>query len=96
MRVTNINAATQNSCACGSWLEHWKKFSGQVLSKWCSERRCTKAPEFGARVQKGGSSDQGWYVVPLCDKHDGLTGMALDLVEGVRLTPANAHDTSAE
>ena len=93
MKVTNINGTSQATCKCGSWLEHWKNFSGQVLSKWCSEKKCTKPPELGAHVRKGDSADRGWYIVPLCDKHDAQTGKSLDLVDGVRLVSANVKKT---
>jgi hypothetical protein len=89
MKVVNINGTSQNTCKCGSWLEHWKKFSGQTISKWCSEEKCIKAPEVGAHVQKDSSTDKSWYIVPLCNDHNGQTGKALTLVESVTLVSAN-------
>ena len=31
MRVNNINGTSDNSCNCGSWLDHWKNYSRQAL-----------------------------------------------------------------
>jgi hypothetical protein len=93
MRVTNINDTSQNTCKCGSWLNHWIKFSGQGLPRWCSERSCIKAPEVGAHVQKDGYVDMGWYIVPLCDEHNRQTGKSLGLVDGVTLVSANVSQT---
>ena len=93
MKVININGTSQNTCKCGSWLAHWQKFSGQALSKWCSERNCIKAPEVGAHVQKDGSTDKGWYIVPFCDEHNKKTGASLDLMDSATLVSANVSET---
>jgi hypothetical protein len=93
MKVVNINGTSQNTCKCGGWLAHWEAFSGQTLSKWCSERSCIKAPEVGAHVQKDGSTDKAWYIVPLCNEHNGQTGESLDLVDSVILVSANVSQT---
>jgi hypothetical protein len=28
MTVYNINGTSDNTCKCGSWLAHWKNYSG--------------------------------------------------------------------
>ena len=93
MKVNNINGTSQNTCKCGSWLDHWKKFSGQSLSSYCSEKSCTKKPEVGAHVQKDSSTDNNWYIIPLCTTHNGETGKSLEIMDSVKLVSANVSET---
>lgn len=93
MRVKNINGTSDNTCKCGSWLEHWKKFGDQVLPTYCSEIKCTGKPEVGAHVQKDNSTDSSWYIVPLCKTHNGETGKSMEIVNSVKLVSANVSET---
>ncbi len=93
MRVKNINGTSDNTCKCGTWLDHWKKFSGQSLPSYCPESACLQKPEVGAHVQKDGSTDTSWYIVPLCKKHNGETGKSLDIGDSVKLASANVSAT---
>ena len=93
MKVKNINGTSQNTCKCGSWLDHWKNFSGQSLSNYCSEKNCTEKPGVGAHVQKDSYADSNWYIVPLCKTHNGETGKSLDIVDSVKLVSANVSET---
>jgi hypothetical protein len=93
MRVKNINGTSQNACKCGSWLDHWKKFSGQVLPTYCTEKSCMGKPEVGAHVQKDSSTDSSWYIAPLCKTCNAKTGQSLDLMDGTALVPANVSET---
>lgn len=93
MKVKNINGTSQNTCRCGSWLEHWKKFSGQTLPTHCPESSCTQKPEVGAHIQKDGSSDDSWYIVPLCTTHNGQKGKSLEISNSVKLVSANVSTT---
>lgn len=96
MTVNNINGTSTYTCNCGSWLDHWKKFSGQALPTWCSEKSCANKPEVGAHVQKAGYTDTAWYIVPLCSKHNAKTGESLDLANYAVLVPANVSETCAK
>jgi hypothetical protein len=93
MKVKNINGTSDNTCKCSSWLEHWKKFSGQTLSTYCYEEKCTQKPEVGAHVQKDSSTDNSWYIVPLCKTHNGETGKSLNISDSVNLVSANVSST---
>jgi hypothetical protein len=93
MRVKNINGTSVYTCKCGSWLDHWKKFSGQSLSNYCSEENCTKKPEVGAHVQKDSSTDDNWYIVPFCSAHNEETGKSLEIMGSVKLVSANVSET---
>jgi hypothetical protein len=67
MRIKNINGTAENRCSCGSWLNHWERFSRQVAYT-CSVPGCKKSEIVGAHVQISG--DQNWYICPLCSSHN--------------------------
>jgi len=92
MKVKNINGTSDTKCSCGSWLDHWKKFSGQAVT-FCPASGCFKTDLVGAHVQKGGgSSDQKWYIYPLCNAHNQHTG-ELDVSDSYTLVSANKSET---
>ena len=93
MKVKNVNGARDDTCRCGSWLEHWKRFSGQVLPTCCPEAKCSHKPEVGAHVQKDSHSDKSWYIVPLCNAHNAQLGKSLTLIDTVKLVSANGDGT---
>lgn len=93
MKLKNINGTSESDCKCGSWLDHWKKFSGQVVPSYCPARRCQEEELVGAHVQKGGdSTDKKWYIFPLCQKHNKHTG-ELDVSDSWNLVSANKQET---
>jgi len=93
MKVNNVNGTSDNTCKCSSWLNHWKKFSGQALPEYCTEKTCTRKPEVGAHVQKDSYTDKGWYIVPLCKEHNAETGESLNIMDSVALASANVSQT---
>ena len=93
MKVKNINGTSDNTCKCGSWLDHWKRFSGQSVPTYCPEEKCTQKPEVGAHVQKDSSTDDSWYIIPLCKTHNGETGKSLTVSDSVTLASANVSKT---
>jgi hypothetical protein len=93
MKVKNINGTSDNACKCGSWLDHWKKFSGQTLPAYCPELTCTHKPDVGAHVQKDSSTDNSWYIVPLCNTHNGKKGESLTVGDTINLVSANVTST---
>lgn len=94
MRVKNINGINADKCECGSWLEHWKEFSGNVLfPRYCPVMKCSSRIEVGAHVQIEGASDKGWYIVPLCKEHGAETGSSLEISNMVDLVSASIGDT---
>ena len=71
MKIRNINGTSDTKCKCGSWLKHWENFSGQAVPSFCPVSACLNKDLVGAHVQKGGSStDQKWYIYPLCAHHN--------------------------
>ena len=85
MRVINIDDSAEYRCGkCHSWLEHWCKFTGQDVPRYCAVKNCYNPPEVGAHVDKSDPWDAFYYIVPLCCKHSQYQG-ELDLESGTRL-----------
>ncbi len=93
MKVRNVNGTSDNTCRCGSWLDHWKKFGGQSIPTYCSEKTCIQKPEVGAHVQKDGLIDNSWYIIPLCKIHNGKKGESIDVSDTVKPVSANVKET---
>ena len=93
MKVKNINGTSTITCKCGSWLDHWKNFSGQLLSSFCSEVTCMQRAEVGAHVQKDSATDKSWYIVPLCKVHNAKTGDSIYIIDDIKLVSANVSET---
>lgn len=91
MKIKNINGTSQYTCACGSWLAHWENYSGQTVA-FCPESTCLKTSLVGAHVQKAHSSDDNWYIYPLCSAHNQSTGV-LDVSDAYTLVSANQKKT---
>src|SRR5260221_13412023 len=86
-KVKNINGTSDTVCKCGSWLEHWKKFSGQKVNM-CIEVKCLKTDLVGAHVQKDDPDDSSWYIIPLCKSHS-KGGGELQILGGFAFVPAD-------
>jgi hypothetical protein len=91
-KVQNINGTSDKSCPCGSWIDHWEKFSGESLPNLCPEKTCTKKDLVGAHVQRADSTDKGWYIVPLCSEHN-KQATTLELWQDTTLVSANVAQT---
>jgi hypothetical protein len=94
MKVKNINGRRQNSCKCGTWLDHWVKICGQPLPDHCSEARCMGKPELGAHVLKGSSTDMDWYIIPLCVKHS-IRAESIEIADTTTIVSAQVAETCA-
>jgi hypothetical protein len=67
MKVKNVAGTSEKACKCGSWLDHWKKFSKQAVPAYCPAKDCLNKELVGAHVQKDSSSDKSSYICPsLC------------------------------
>ena len=91
MKIKNINGTSQTTCACGSWLKHWEKFSGQSVI-YCPATSCLQKDLVGAHVQKSDSPDNKWYIFPLCSAHNQSTGV-LEVSDSYNLVSANKKET---
>lgn len=93
MKIRNINGTSQTTCNCGSWLKHWENFSGQKKPSYCPAFGCINKDLLGAHVQKGGNStDQKWYIYPLCAEHNNYKG-ELEVSDLYKLVSANKKET---
>ena len=93
MKVTNINGTSDNTCKCGSWLDHWKKFGGYSSITYCTVDKCYGKDLVGAHVQKDSSTDRSWYIIPLCKTHNAETGKSLIVSDNTALVSANVSET---
>jgi len=93
MKIRNINGTSDKTCECGSWIDHWKKFSGQSLPAFCPTVGCYNKSLVGAHVQKDSYSDNKWYIVPLCSTCNGKKGESLDISDTYNLVSANVSET---
>ncbi|MHB8104525.1 MAG: hypothetical protein ACYDG5_03185 [Dehalococcoidales bacterium] len=91
MKIKNINGTSQTTCACGSWLKHWEKFSNQTTA-FCPVSTCLNKDLVGAHVQKSNSSDDKWYIYPLCNAHNQSKG-ELEVSDTYKLVSANKKET---
>jgi hypothetical protein len=88
LRVRNLNGSTPGSSSTGSWLKYWEKFSGQA-AYGCFVSGCENRRAVGGHVQKMSTTDNSWYVVPLCEECNGKTGQDLDIWDLAMLVPAS-------
>lgn len=67
MRVKNVNGSGRFSAPVGyrSWLDYWEKKTDSKAI-FCSASNCFGGNLVGAHVQKANSTDNSWYIIPLC------------------------------
>lgn len=92
MIVKNQNGSIENKCQCESWLDHWKKYSGQRTND-CVVRGCGGKPEVGGHVQECGTRTGIVSVIPLCLACNDKKGQEITIYDGVNLVPVNVADT---
>jgi hypothetical protein len=91
MKIKNINGASDTVCACGSWMQHWEKFSGQKTT-FCLAVGCMGKDLVGAHVQNADAWDDQWYICPLCISHNERS-KELEISDSYKLVPANMLET---
>lgn len=77
-------------CKCGSWRQHWIKFSNKEWPEKCSVLGCNNVPTLGAHVYNAEVS--GERIIPVCEKCNKITG-EFSIKGGVTLVSANKHNT---
>lgn len=95
MRIKNINGTSDHSCNCANWLEHWEKYNPakQKVPIYCPATACFKKPVLGAHVQKDSTTDNNWYIIPLCSTCNAKAGQSLDVTDSISLASANVSQT---
>lgn len=66
----NQKGTSDRRCVCGSWKQHWEKFSYQTWPSKCSVAGCHNSAEVGAHVYRPGVSNQE-YIIPMCKSCNG-------------------------
>jgi len=94
MRVRNLNGTRDNVCACGSWIDHWERFSGET-ALFCAAQGCPNLADVGAHVRKAAGGDDRWYIIPLCRDCNMRRG-DIDIEDGTVLVSANRAETCAK
>ena len=78
MKIKNVKGSSKVSpnppSGYSSWLNYWEINFGQKLHT-CQKYQCPACGEYyyrrnfdGCHVQKANSTDQKWYIMPLCDR----------------------------
>lgn len=67
MYVKNVNGSSRFQAPRGyaSWLDYWESMTGEK-AYFCGATGCINTDLVGAHVQKAYSTDQHWYITPLC------------------------------
>jgi hypothetical protein len=92
MRVKNLNGTSDNpKCPCGTWLKHWENHTGLPAIS-CSVSDCIGDADVGAHVQLKDGNDNAWYIIPLCNKHNGKHGQELIIGNHIPPVPAVKRD----
>jgi hypothetical protein len=89
-QIKNAVGTANETCKCATWLDHWKKFSGQTPPTYCVVDKCYHTDLVGAHVKV-----VGWntvYILPLCKEHNQSTE-TMSVPDGWKLVPANKKET---
>jgi len=82
IEVKNALGTSDENCLCGSWMQHWKNFSGKKV-KICSVVGCKEKAEQGSHVELSdfGGGDQ--YIVPFCSRHNQIENRYFTVLKDV-------------
>lgn len=88
MKVKNLNNTADRTPPSGytSWKDYYS--SKRHWPTQCACLNCKTSAEVGAHVKKVGTTDNSWYIIPLCKYHNNQFGEELDVV-GDWLEPIN-------
>lgn len=86
----NIKGTSNRSCNCGSWKNHWEKYSSINWPKYCSVEGCNECAEVGAHVRNDVNCVN--YIVPMCNSCNQKEGL-FSLKNGTKLVPENKCKT---
>lgn len=91
-----IQTPDGSTCSCGTWLDHWNKFSGQAASTLCPVMMCVEKTEVGAHVQREGQPAKGTFILPLCKNHSEKAGEVITVNDYLPLVSTNVNETCAK
>jgi hypothetical protein len=80
--VHNLNNTGNKNPPAGysSWRLWWQTQTGKMFCL-CSRVGCNNFADVGAHVQKEGSADKSWYIVPLCTACNNISSKEAFLVD---------------
>ncbi len=62
---SNAKNTSDRQCKCGTWINHWKKYSRYTFNT-CSVKGCKNKAEYGAHVEKFSDLNRVLYITPMC------------------------------
>lgn len=91
-----VGTSQRPRCSCGSWLDHWKKYSKKPPGK-CCVAGCNNDATVGAHVTRPAAQNHDYrthsYLVPMCSEHNGSHGQTFSTKEGCTFVWANVSST---
>jgi hypothetical protein len=90
----NVSGTSNDTCRCGSWLEHYKRYSGQSLLR-CAVEGCGEWATDGAHVQQHPLNPfvDNTYILPFCHAHNMAPGW-LQVPDSYSAIPARVPSCS--
>ena len=85
-----------SNCSCGTWLDHYNKFSKQAAQVHCPLLMCVEKADVGGHVRKEGGADNTTYILPLCQRHASQPGEIIVVNDYLPLVSANVSETCAK
>ncbi|ENC6723346.1 hypothetical protein [Vibrio harveyi] len=97
VKIKNAVGTGERTCKCGSWLNHWRLFSGIEKPVVCSVFECRDVATVGAHVTRPKAKNDFYkhapYIVPMCRHHNNAHGETFDAKSGVVFVWANVNGT---
>jgi hypothetical protein len=88
----NKSRTSERTCACGTWREHWLKFSGKPWPSKCSVSGCENDPTLGAHVVQETFTNKHEYIVPMCQACNAKME-SFTVRSGTKFVSANKYET---
>jgi hypothetical protein len=86
----NKKGTRERKCSCGTWKNHWLKFSGSSWPLNCSVEGCLNISELGGHIIC--DEDTHEKIVPMCSSCNSKE-TEFYLKNGTKLVSANVSDT---
>lgn len=91
-----VGTSKRPICTCGSWIDHWKKFSNKPAGK-CAVNGCSNDATVGAHITRPNAKNEDYkthsYIVPMCSEHNGKHGEKFTSRKNCTFVWANVSQT---
>ena len=88
--------AQRPKCSCGTWIDHWKKYSKKSPGQ-CSVAGCNNDATDGAHVTRPAANNEDYkthsYLVPMCRDHNVKHGETFTSKPNCTFVWANVSET---